>query len=118
MKAIKLFLLFLLFCSACRNKSNSTNPDIKFERTKWDTKDDLGYSYRKQMANDLLNSYKWVGTKKDSLIKLLGEPDEIEDDTFMIYDYHQKPFGLFEFSDKSLVFELNADTTVKLARKN
>jgi hypothetical protein len=118
MKSIKLFLPLLLFCSACSNKNDTSKPDIKFERTKWDTKDNVGYPYRKQMANDLLNNYKWAGIKKDSVIKLLGEPDEIEDNTFMIYDYHQNSLGLFEFSGKSLVFELTADSTVKLARKN
>ena len=75
------------------------------------------YTYRKQMVNDLLTNYKWAGITKDSVIKLLGEPDEIEDNTFMIYDFHQSPFGFEPFSSKSLIIELTPDSTVKLARK-
>ena len=118
MKSIKLFMLLLLFCSACSNKKDTSKPDIKFERAKWDIKEDGRYTYRKQMVNDLLNNYKWPGVKKDSVIKLLGEPDEIEDNIFMLYNYNQNGFGFFPFSSKELVIELTADSTVKLARTN
>ena len=118
MQKTKLLLLLLLICSACHNKDKATKSDIPFERTKWDTKDDVHYTYREQMVNDLLKNYKWPGVKKDSVLKLLGEPNEIEENTFMIYDCHQNTMGLFEFSGKSLVFELYPDNTVKLARKN
>ncbi|MEO6721008.1 MAG: hypothetical protein ABIN67_11585 [Ferruginibacter sp.] len=119
MKTTKLFLLLLLFCSACGNKHEASEPAIKFERTKWDTKDGSNYSYRKPMLDDLLYNYTWAGIKKDSVIKLLGEPDEIEDDIFMLYRYEQKHlFGSFPLSTESLVIELDADSTVKLARRN
>ena len=118
MKSIKLFLLLLLICSACSNKNDAPKPDIKFERTKWDIKIDDGYTYRKQMINDLLNNYKWPGVKKDSVIKMLGEPDEMEDNIFMLYNYNQNHLGFFPLSTKQLVIELTADSTVKLAREN
>ncbi len=118
MKTTKLLLLLLLFCSACDSNDEIAKTDIKFDRAKWDTKDGATYTYRKQMINDLIKNYNCRGLKKDSVIKLLGEPNEIEENTFMIYDYHQNPLGLFEFSGKSLVFELSPDSTVKLARKN
>lgn len=71
------------------------------------------------MLDDLLNNYTWAGIKKDSVIKLLGEPDEIEDDIFMLYHYEQKHlFGSFPLSTESFVIELDADSTVKLARRN
>ena len=118
MQTTKFLLMLLLFCSACSNKDEASKPDIKFERTKWDIKDDANYTYRKQMVNDLLNNYNWPGVKKDSVLKMLGKPDEIEEDIFMLYDYEQKHLGSFPLSTKSLVFELSADSTVKLARKN
>ncbi len=118
MKSIKLFLLLLLLCSACSNNNNAPKPDIKFERAKWDIKEDGRYTYRKQMVNDLLSNYKLAGAKKDSVIKLLGEPDEIEDNIFMLYNVNQNGFGLFPFSTKEMVIELAADSTVKLARAN
>jgi hypothetical protein len=118
MKSIKLFLLLLLFCSACSHHNEAAIPDIKFERAKWDIKENDSYIYRKQMVNDLLHNYKWPGVKKDSVIKLLGEPDEIEDNVFMLYIYNQKHLGFFSLSTQELVIELTADSTVKLARMN
>ena len=116
MQTIKWILLLFVFCSGCRNNDKAI-PDIKFERAKWDIKNDDIYTYRMQMVKDLLTNYKWSGIKKDSVIKLLGEPDEIEDDTFLIYNFHQSPFGFAPFSSKQFIIELAADSTVKLARK-
>jgi hypothetical protein len=118
MQPTKLFILLLLFCSACSNKGKESKPDITFERTKWDTKDELNYTYRKQMINDLLKNYKWPGIKKDSVLKLLGAPDDIEEDIFMLYHYEQKHLGSFPLSTKSLVIQLTPDSTVELARTN
>ncbi len=70
------------------------------------------------MINDLLNNYNWPGVKKDSVLHLLGEPDVIEEDIFMLYHYEQKHFGSFVLSTQSLVIELATDSTVKLARTN
>lgn len=114
----KWLLCVILFFSACGSKDEASKPDIKFERTKWDLKDDLNYSYRKQMINDLLKNYNWPGLKKDSVIKILGEPDGIEEDIFMLYDYEQKRFGSFPLSTNSLVIQLGGDSTVILARTN
>lgn len=118
MQTTKLLLLFLLFCTACSNKDEAPKPNIKFERTKWDTKDGVKYTYREQMINDLLNNYNGPGVKKNSVLHLLGEPDVIEEDIFMLYHYEQKHFGSFVLSTQSLVIELATDSTVKLARTN
>ena len=118
MQIIKFLPVLLLFCSACSNKDEAPKPDIKFERAKWDIKDGASYTYRKQMVNDLLKNYTWPAIKKDSVIKLLGEPDGIEEDIFMLYNYNQKHLGSFALSTKSLVIQLNPDNSVKLARTN
>ncbi|MDB5231505.1 MAG: hypothetical protein JWN76_2310 [Chitinophagaceae bacterium] len=118
MQTTKLLLLLVLLCSACNNKNDAPKPDIKFERAQWDTKDGLNYTHRKQMINDLLKNYKWPGIKKDSVINLLGEPDAIEEDIFMLYHYEQKHLGSFPLSTQSLVIQLTPDSTVKLARTN
>ena len=114
----KIFLVLALFCSACSSNSDVPDPDIKFDKAKWNTKEELNYTYRKQMINDLLKNYKWTDMKKDSVIRLLGEPDGIEEHIFMLYNYKQKHFGNFPLSTKQLVIELNTDSTVKLARIN
>lgn len=115
MRITKLLLLLFLF-SACSNNGETSKPDITFERTKWDAKDGSAYLYRVQMINDLIKNYRWPGVKKDSVVKLLGEPDEIEEDTFLLYHYKQKYLGTLPMFSESLIFELTADSTVKLVR--
>src|SRR5688500_14377372 len=113
----KLFFVFLLCCSACRDKSPA-QPDIKFDKTKWNLKNDRNYTYRKQMVNDLLNNYRWAGLKKDSVIQMLGQPDDIEEGNLM-YDYKEKSFlGGVGTIIEAVVFELAPDSTVKAARLN
>lgn len=118
MQTTKWLLLLILFCSACSNKNEAAQPGIKFDRAKWDVKDNLNYTYRKLMVNDLLDSYAWAGQTKDSLVHLLGEPDVIEEDIFLLYHYEQKYLGWFPLSTQSLVFQLANDSTIKLARTN
>jgi hypothetical protein len=118
MKALKLFLVALVFCSACANKEKSKDPDISFDRTKWDITDGSNYVYRKQMINDLLNNHQWAGLTKDSVISLLGQPNEIEENIFMLYHYEQTRLGGFPLAMQELVIELNSDSTVVLARTN
>ena len=115
----KLLLVLLLFCSACGNKDDHAGKDhIKFDKTKWNEKNDGNYTYRKQMVNDLLNNYQWVGVKQDSVIHMLGQPDYIEEG-YLIYNYEKKLFlGGLGTTIEAVVFELARDSTVKVARLN
>jgi hypothetical protein len=121
----KLLLVVLLFGSACNDKDgqagkgqSTKQPDIKFDRTKWNVKNNGNYTYRKQMVNDLLDNYQWAGVKKDSVIQMLGQPDGIEEGN-LIYDYEKKPFlGGLGTIIEAVVFELEPDSTVKVARLN
>lgn len=115
---IKWFLLLMVICASCNKKKNVPLPDIKFERAKWEIKGELNYTYRKQMINDLLTNYQWPGLKKDSVLKILGNPDGIEEDVFMLYHYDQKYIGSFVLSTKSFVVQLAPDSTVVMARTN
>ena len=118
MQTTKWLPLLLLICLPSSCKEEALKADTKFERTKWDTKDGLNYTYRKPMVNDLLNNYHWSGVTKDSVLNLLGEPDSIEEDIFMLYHYEQKYVGSFPLSTQSLVIQLATGNTVKLARTN
>jgi hypothetical protein len=118
LQVTKGFIVVLLFCSACGNKQSTEQPDIKFDRMKWNTRKDGQYLYRKQMVNDLLNNYQWEGVKKDSVIQMLGQADGIEEGS-LIYNYEKKPFlGGLGTIIEAAVFELAADSTVKVARLN
>ena len=65
-----------------------------------------------------MNNFQWAGLTKDSLIRLLGEPDDREEGNFM-YTYEKKPFlGGLGTSIEAIVFEFSPDGRVKLVRKN
>jgi hypothetical protein len=114
----KPLIVLLLFCSACSNNQSPDQPDIKFDKTKWNTLKDGQYLYRKEMVNDLLNNYQWAGVKKDSVIQMLGQADTI-DEGYLIYNYEKKPFlGGLGTIIEAAVFELAPDSTVKVARLN
>jgi len=118
MRATKLFIVLLLCCAACRNKEEPTKPpDISFDKIKWNEKNKDGdYAYRKQMVKDVLKSYQWTGIKKDSVIQMLGQPDDASDGNLSYY-YQTEPFlGGFGTAIESIVFELTPDSTVKVAR--
>lgn len=110
-------LFALLGCTACGgNKDEARQPDIPFDKQKWAAKTAEGkFPYRKQMINDVMNNYKWTGITKDSLIRMLGQPDEREGSDLM-YTYDKQPMlGGIGTAIESIVFEMAGDT-VKLAR--
>jgi len=118
MEASKWLLLVLILFSACNNGDKATPPDMKFDRAKWDMKNDRNYDYRKQMINDLLNNYNWPGLPQESVQKMLGKPDVTEEDIFMLYHYEQKFVGSMVWSTKSMVVQLDSFNKVVLARIN
>jgi len=81
MKGLKygviLLFLFALILFSC-------NRQIKFDKSKWQTKDDMEYSYRDNMLKDLTTNYKLSGLKYSEIINLLGQP-QIEDSTSLAY---------------------------------
>ena len=118
MQAAKWLLLMLIVFSACSHGEKASNPDMKFDRALWDMKEDRNYDYRKQMIYDLLNNYNWPGLTKDSVQKMLGEPDVMEEDIFMLYHYNQKFVGSMVWSTQSMVVQLDSNSRVVLARTN
>lgn len=119
--AYKLLIALLVFCPACggtNNQADINQPEIPFDKTKWNERKDGKYACRKQMITDILTNYKWEGKPKDSVIQMLGEPDSREEGLLM-YDYEKKPFlGGLGTTIQAVVFELKPDSTIKLARLN
>ncbi|MES2648818.1 MAG: hypothetical protein V4717_18220 [Bacteroidota bacterium] len=99
--------ILILFCLACGSKKAPQQPDISFDKSKWQQKIDGKSNYRRQMVNDLVNNHSWTGVSKDSLVSLLGEPDDIENDINYLYYYEKEPIaGGIMFSHKAVTFEL------------
>ncbi|MBI2729787.1 MAG: hypothetical protein HYX40_03390 [Sphingobacteriales bacterium] len=107
---IKPLLLLLLFTAllSCQNQ-------IKFESTKWKTKEypEAPPQNRKKMFKDLITNYKLIGVSKNDLVNLLGEPD-YPTDSIMLYlideDYGTDIDPIYT---KYLSFQLNSDSVVK-----
>lgn len=118
MRITSLLLVITLAAAACGGKDKqSGKPDMKFDRTKWSEKSpDGGYTYRKQMVNDVLTSYNWVGVSTDSVRKVLGPPDQVEENIFWLYHYEQKKLGSFTLSTHSMILVAGPDSTIKEAR--
>ena len=122
MQITKLLLLLLIFCAACSSNDDEPGkaslPDIKFDKAKWNVHDGGSYTYRRQMVKDLVNNYTWDEVTKDSLLQMLGEPDNIENALFYIYYYEKEPMaaGIMS-SHKAVTFELMpGGTKVKSAK--
>lgn len=113
-------LLLSLYCLACNNtreeksdKADSgTKTEIKFDKTKWRTKDGRDYPYRNDMLEDLMNNQNLKGLKRDEVIVLLGQPDRI-DSSYLFYMIAQKRIEFFPLHTKTLVIKLAKDSTVE-----
>jgi hypothetical protein len=113
----KFVLLMILLCAGCHNKPAAVE-NIKFDRAKWYEKEHNKYVHRKYMINDLLKNYRWSGVPKDSVTNMLGQPDNTEEG-HLVYTYESRPIlGGLGTKIEAIVFELNADSTVKVAREN
>jgi hypothetical protein len=113
-------ILFIALCAGCSDstKDEAAQANIHFDKSKWNLRQDGNYSYRKLMVNDILHSYHWAGVSRDSVIQMLGKPNDVEEGN-LIYTYDQEPFlGGLGTSIESIVFELAPDSTVRLARFN
>lgn len=92
----------------------SCNQQIKFDRTKWKTKDDMEYPYRNDMLKDLTTNYKLVGLKYAELLELLGQPN-FKDSSSLTYkiieDYKQDIDPVYT---KNLNFTFSSDSVITL----
>lgn len=114
------FLIFLLICMSCnRAQEESTVVDmsatatkIKFDKTKWGTKEDSDYPYRELMLHDIVYNDTIRELTKDELLELLGEPDR-SNEGHLYYMISQKKLGFWPIKTKTLVIKLFEDNTIE-----
>jgi hypothetical protein len=85
---------------------------IKFDKIKWMTKDDMEFPFRKKMLNDLTTNYKLAGLKYGEIIKLLGEPNFSDSSSFayqVIEDYGSDIDPVYT---KNLDFKFDKDSVI------
>jgi hypothetical protein len=112
MKIAILFLSFLSLTCSCHNKEADKDSKIKFDKTKWQTKEADAYPYRDKMLDDLVDNITLKGLKKNELLELLGPPTRADGD-YLFYTIKQPHFGPIPLSNKSLVIKLTKDSTVE-----
>jgi hypothetical protein len=125
MKLKFLSAILFLSCLACSHakeeKSDTpesgTRTDIEFDKTKWRIKEvndfnQPDYPHRNEMLKDLINHQRLNGLKKNELLDLLGQPDQI-DSGYLFYQVSQRRLYFFPLHTKTLVIKLDRDSTVE-----
>lgn len=100
-----------MLCS-CNNKKTDENIYVKFDKLKWQTKEDDTYPYRDAMLEDLIDSVALKGIPYDSLINILGQPDRVNDG-HLYYNVSRKEIGVVTLGTKTFVIKLKTDSTVE-----
>ena len=112
MKLIISLIFFLCLIGACNNKKVDATALVKFDKVKWQTKDGDAYPYRDEMLDNLIDSVNRKGIQFDSLIKILGQPDRVNEG-HLYYNIHRKKMFAIAFGTKSFVIKLKPDSTVE-----
>lgn len=112
MKFVICLISFLSLICGCNNKKADANSQLKFDKVKWQTKEDEAYPYRNKMLDDLIDSVNLKGIQYDSLINILGQPDRVNDG-HLYYNISRNEIGVVTLSTKTFVIKLNPDSTVQ-----
>lgn len=75
---IILVIIFLIALASLLNSCNNKNQ--KFDKTKWNEREDGFYLYRENIVEDLTKNYLKKGTKYENIISLLGQPQNLNDE--------------------------------------
>ncbi len=104
-------LIFLLLALGC---NHNVVYKQKFDRSKWNLKDDMWYPDRNSMVDDLVKNHKLKGLTYKELTKLVGEPDRWESNIDSPYYEIVTDFGsdIDPVYTKSLVVYLNKDSVI------
>ncbi len=108
-----LILMTLLSSCKCNNSQAPKEPDVvRFDKIKWQQKDDQGYTYRDKMAGDLITSKTLDGLKRADVLNLLGNPDRNEQNYLFYELLEEKAYG-FSLNKKVMLVYIGADSVVE-----
>ena len=109
-------VLSLLACNTDKDQKpdtiDSTTTDLVFDHTKWNIKEGEDYPFRDQMFKDVVYNDTIRDLNRDELLKLLGNPDRIEDG-HLYYIISQKRLGSWPLHTKTMVVKLKDDNTIE-----
>ena len=110
-------VIIFLICIGCNRDAEKVDnivnapTEIKFDKTKWLTKEDSDYPYREQMLHDIVYNDAVRELTKNELLELLGEPDR-SNKGHLYYMISQKKLGFWPIKTKTLVIKLKEDNTI------
>ena len=99
----------MLCCLSCHHAKQPEKET--FDKTKWAIKVDADYPYRDKMLTNLM-TYELHGIKQDSILKLLGTPDNVDTD-YIFYNIAQERMSGFTLHTKTLVIKFKKDSTLE-----
>ncbi|WP_297764486.1 hypothetical protein [uncultured Muriicola sp.] len=112
-------VVVFLICIGCNRNAEkvagdleSTTSEVKFDKTKWLTKEDSDYPYREQMLHDIVYNDSIRKLTKDELLVLLGKPDR-SNEGHLYYMISQKKLGFWPIRTKTLVIKLTEENTIE-----
>lgn len=110
-KNIKIGFILLQFAAiallvACNNK------EVKFDKNKWNIKNDMEYPFRRQMLNDLTTNYKLIGLNYSQLIELLGRPNYKDSISVAYIIVENYGLDIDPVYTKNLDFTFSKDSTI------
>jgi hypothetical protein len=85
---------------------------IKFDKGKWLTKDDMEFPYRNKMLKDLTTHYKLVGLKYNEIINLFGEPNYHDSNSVVYQVIEDYGSDIDPIYTKNLNFKFNKDSII------
>lgn len=107
------FLIIILIFVSCKQEQ------IKFNRSRWNTRNDIDYNHRELMIEDLSKNYLKPGMKFTETEKLLGinKLSEERDSLQLQYEIYTN-FGsdIDPIETKSLIVNFNSDSTLTSIR--
>jgi hypothetical protein len=113
MKFIIFLVSLLPFIGACNNdRDAAAETYVKFDKTKWQSKEGEAFPYRDDMLKDLIDSVDLKNISYDSLINILGQPDRVNEG-HLYYNVYKKEIGFVTLGTKAFVIKLKPDSTVE-----
>jgi hypothetical protein len=104
-------VMILLAISEVNSVKQKRENGVLFDHSKWQARDDNGYIYRNRMLKDLTESKQLKGLEKSEVMRLLGQPDRV-DNGYLFYRVAQQRIGLFPLHTTTLVIRFSERDSV------
>ena len=108
-RLITVFIFLLALLTSCSQQ-------MKFDKDKWNGRDDMFYAYREKMVADLMENHLSKGMTYKEVINLLGNPENYQNDPSNTIGYEimvDYGWNIDPQKGKTLYIEFKNDSLVK-----